>query len=247
MSMRPLVGITIGDDDRRAGIHVLREDYVRSVEQAGGLPVLLAPGGPDDALPLLHRLDGLLLSGGGDIDPVLYGEEPHPRLGRVNRRRDDFELALVREALRQDRPILAICRGLQVLNVASGGTLVQDLPSSAAGGVIHDAPGRRWSLAHPVAVTPGSRLREILGRDTVLVNSFHHQAADRVGKGLSVSARSVDDGLVEGLEIPERRFVLAVQWHPESFWKRPATFRPLFEAHVAACRKASVTTSLLRA
>jgi putative glutamine amidotransferase len=237
--MRPLIGITLGDGDR-PGLHAIREDYVRSVEQAQAVPVVLAPVVPGDAPALLGRLDGVLLSGGADVDPGLFGERPHPKVGRVNRRRDDFELALVREALRRDVPILAICRGHQVLNVASGGTLVQDIPSELPGTVNHDAPGKRWRRSHTVEVVLGSRLREIVGRETLRVNSFHHQAIERVGEGLVVSARCAEDGVIEGLEMPGRRFVVAVQWHPESFWNQPDSFQSLFDAHAAACRAAAL-------
>ncbi|HSD27414.1 MAG TPA: gamma-glutamyl-gamma-aminobutyrate hydrolase family protein [Vicinamibacteria bacterium] len=229
-----MVGVTLGDGDQ-PGFHAVREDYVRSVDQAGAVPVVLPPVSPGVAPALLDRLDGLLLSGGVDVDPALYGQEPHPKLGRVDRRRDDFELALVREALRRDLPVLAICRGHQVLNVATGGTLVQDIPSLVQGQVSHDGPGPRWRRAHKVEVTAFSRLREILGQDTVQVNSIHHQAVDRVGDGLVVSARCPDDGVVEGLERPGSRFVVAVQWHPESFWNRADSFQRLFDAHAEAC------------
>jgi putative glutamine amidotransferase len=235
--MRPVVGVTLGDGDE-PGIHAMREDYVRSVEQAGAVPVVLPPVSPGDVPALLDRLDGVLLSGGVDVDPALYGQAPHAKLGRVNRRRDDFELALTREALRRDVPTLAICRGHQVLNVATGGTLVQDVPSLIEGAVKHDGPGPRWRRAHRVEVKAPSRLREILGQDALSVNSIHHQAVDRVGEGLVVSALCPEDGVVEGLEMPGRRFVVAVQWHPESFWNRPDSFQPLFDAHAEACRVA---------
>jgi putative glutamine amidotransferase len=235
--MRPMVGVTLGDGDE-PGVHAMREDYVRSVEQAGAVPVVLPPVSPEDVPVLLDRLDGVLLSGGVDVDPVLYGQAPHPKLGRVNRRRDDFELALTREALRRDVPILAICRGHQVLNVATGGTLVQDVPSLIEGAVEHDGRGPRWRRAHRVEVIAPSRLREILGQDALCVNSIHHQAVDRVGEDLVVSARCPEDGVVEGLEMPDRRFVVSVQWHPESFWNRPESFQPLFDAHAEACRVA---------
>jgi len=237
--MRPVVGITLGDGSR-PGFHVMREDYVRSVEQAGAVPVVLPSVRAEDAAALLDRLDGLLLSGGVDVDPVLFGQAPHPKLGQVNRRRDDFELALTREALQRDLPILAICRGHQVLNVATGGTLIQDIASIVAGGVAHDARGPRWRRVHRVDLAPASRLREILGRDMISVNSFHHQAVDRLGEGLVVSARSPEDGVVEGIEMPTRRFVVAVQWHPESFWGRRDSFQPLFDAHAEACRKGAL-------
>lgn len=231
---RPVVGITLGDGDE-PGMHAMREDYVRSVEQAGAVPLVLPPVRPEDAGLVLDRLDGLVLSGGVDVDPVLYGQPAHPKLGRVNRRRDDFELALVREALERSVPVLGICRGQQVLNVARGGTLVQDIPSEWTGAMVHDARGRRWRRAHDVDVLPGTRLGALLRRDSVAVNSFHHQAVASVGDGLAVSARS-RDGIVEGIEMPGRRFVVAVQWHPESFWRLEDSFQVLFDAHAEACR-----------
>jgi putative glutamine amidotransferase len=235
--MRPAVGITTSYDDRRAGVYVLRQEYVRSVEDGGGLPFVLAPGRPEDAPALLDRVSALVLSGGSDVDPSLFGQRPHPKLGRVVRERDDFELALTREALHRDLPILAICRGHQVLNVATGGTLIQDIPSEVTGGVEHDPRRERWERAHLVDIVEGTRLREILGRGTVSVNSFHHQAIGALGDGLVVSARSSGDGLIEAVEMPSRRFVLGVQWHPESFWNQPDGFQPLFRALSAAVRE----------
>jgi len=232
---RPIVGVTLGDGDE-PGLHTMREDYVRSIEQADAVPVVLPPVTPADVPALLDRLDGIVLSGGVDVDPALYGAAPHPSLGRVNRRRDDFEFALVREALRRDRPLLAICRGQQVLNVATGGTLVQDIPSEWKGAGEHDAPGPRWRRSHEVRLLPGTRLQALLARDTVSVNSFHHQAVDRLGDGVVVSAVCPSDGVVEGLEVPGRRFAIAVQWHPESFWQRDESFQVLFDAHAEACR-----------
>jgi len=233
--MRPVVGITLGDGDR-PGYHGMREDYARSVELSGAIPVVLPSQRPEDAAALLDRLDGLLLSGGIDVDPSLYGRPRHPKLGRVDRRRDDFELALTREALARDLPILAICRGHQVLNVATGGTLLQDIPSELKGAVTHDAPGRRTRRSHAIDVDPASKLGEILGGGPLAVNSFHHQAVDRLGRGLSPAGRCPEDGVVEALEAADRRFVVAVQWHPESFWDDPVSFQPLFDAHVEACR-----------
>jgi putative glutamine amidotransferase len=226
----------MSDEDGRQGFHVLREDYVRSVEQAGCLAVLLPPGSPADAGALLDRLDGLLLSGGADVDPALYGQAPHAKLGRVVRNRDEFEVALCREALRRDLPVLAICRGQQVLNVATGGTLIQDIPSVIGGAVDHDPPAERWDAVHDVELLRGSRLRAILGRETLAVNSFHHQAVDVLGAGLVASAHSVPDRIVEGIEDRSRRFALGVQWHPEAFWREPQAFGPLFDALAQAAR-----------
>ncbi len=232
---RPAIGITAGLDEQDPSLTRLRSDYVRSVEKARGLPVILAPGVPGDAAEHLNRLGGLVLSGGADLDPALYGESPHPKLGKVFRPRDDFELALCREALRRDLPVLAICRGHQVLNVATGGTLFQDIPSQLAGDVNHD-PGRpRPERVHEVRVLKGTRLRRLLGKETVGVNSFHHQGIKDLGRGLVASAWSADD-LIEAVEAPDKKFVVSVQWHPESFWDDPTGFQPLFQGLIEAAR-----------
>ncbi len=228
---RRAVGITIGNS-RDPEVFQLRDDYVRAVEAAGGLPLVLAPGTPEDARELVRRIDALVLTGGADIDPARYGKEPHATVERVRPERDAFEIALAREAISRDVPLLAICRGQQVLNVATGGTLVQDIPSEWPGAGAHDDDGPRWRRSHEVEVLPGTRLFSILGAARVAVNSFHHQAVRDLGTGLVLSARAVEDGVVEGVEMPGRRFVIGVQWHPESFWDHPPTFQPLFEALV---------------
>jgi putative glutamine amidotransferase len=233
---RPVIGVTIGYSSENREIFALRDDYVRAVEKAGGLPLVLAPGTAKDAPALLDHLDGLLTTGGADIDPGLYGETPHETVTRVIPERDALELALSREALRRDLPLLAICRGHQVLNVAIGGTLVQDLPSQWKGAINHDPEVERWSPAHDVRILPGTRLREILGRERVAVNSFHHQAVKEPGPGAVVSAYSEGDDVVEAIEIPGYRLALGVQWHPEAFWDKDGSFQPLFEALVKACR-----------
>ena len=236
---RVAVGLTIGNS-RDQDIFSLRDDYVRAVETAGGLPLVLAPGKIEDAPALageyLDRVDALVLSGGADIDPALYGEERHPTVTRVFPERDAFELALCREALRRDLPMLAICRGHQLLNVATGGTLFQDIASQVEAAVVHDPDTERWERCHDVDLLPGTRLRDILGQERVAVNSFHHQAVKKMGRGLVLSARGCDDGVIEGMEMPDRKFMIGVQWHPESFWDKPQGFQPLFQALVNAAR-----------
>jgi putative glutamine amidotransferase len=227
------VGLTIGYSAKTNEVFSLRDDYVRSVEKAGGLPLVFAPGRPEDAGALLLRVDALVLSGGADVDPAHYDEEPHETVTRVIPERDAFELALCREALRRDLPVLAICRGHQVLNVATGGTLVQDIPSQLPGAEDHDPEKERWETAHEVLVLPGTHLREILGSERVAVNSFHHQAVKDLGQGLVLSARAAEDGVVEGIEMPGRRFVVGVQWHPEAFWDHEPQ-DPLFAALLRA-------------
>jgi putative glutamine amidotransferase len=233
--MRPAIGITLAIDAENQARYAVRQDYVRSVEQAGGLPLVLAPGDPTSIPELLDRVDALVMTGGSDVDPALYGAVPHPRLGEVFRDRDTFEIALCRAALERDLPLLAICRGQQVLNVASGGTLIQDIPSEVAGAEGHDAARERWQTAHDVRILPETRLRAILGRDVVAVNSFHHQAVRDLGRGIAVSAIA-SDGVIEAIEAPQKRFTVAVQWHPEGFW-RERTFHPLFQSLVEATRR----------
>lgn len=242
----PVIGLTCSRQAAPERYYV-SEDYARAVAAAGGLPVLLPPVGTGrrppggqapqgleaQAAAILRRLDGLVLTGGGDVDPAWYGEEPLPALGPVDPARDGLEMALARLAWQQDMPVLGICRGLQVMVVALGGSLYQDLPSQLPGAQRHQWDTARNVAVHPVQVKPGSRLAELLGRAAVDVNSFHHQAAKAVPAALQVTALS-PDGVVEGLEAPERRFWLAVQWHPENLWEDDPQFFALFRALVFA-------------
>ena len=177
--------------------------------------------------------------------PRSTARPPHPKLGRVDRERDDFELALTREALRRDLPILAICRGQQVLNVATGGTLIQDIPSELEGAVTHDGAGPSDCAGRTaVEVLAGSRLREILGQGTLSVNSFHHQAIDRLGEGLVVSGRCPDDGVIEAVEMTDARASCsACSGTPSRSGSEAASFQALFDAHAAACHAASPVRS----
>jgi putative glutamine amidotransferase len=228
---RPVIGVTVGIEGN--GYFIVRPEYVRAVEKAGGIPLLLAPSPIGEIASRLDAVDRLILTGGDDVDPALYGEAAHPTT-KWTRERDDFELALVHEVLDRDMPVLAICRGQQVLNVALGGTLVQDIPDQVPAAGTHKLKGvPRWEIAHEIDVTSGTRLRAIVGRDRLAVNSFHHQAVRDVGRGLVVSARS-RDGIIEGLELPGRRFALAIQWHPEAMWNQEPDHQELFRALVQA-------------
>jgi putative glutamine amidotransferase len=233
---RPLIGVTTGLSNTSDEVFAIRDDYVRAVEEAGALAVVLPPAPLRYVADLVGRLDGLVLSGGADLDPAHYGEDPHETVAGVFHQRDAFELALSREALKRDLPLLAICRGHQVLNVATGGTLVQDIPSQVSGALDHDPKTERWTPAHEVRILPGTRLREILGRDRIAVNSFHHQSIKTPGQGLVVSACAVGDEIIEGVERPGARFVLGVQWHPEAFWDQAEHHQALFAALVEASR-----------
>jgi len=217
--LKPVVGIT-----RCSRV----DDYVESVRRAGGEPLVL--DSTDDPAASLDRVDALLLSGGLDVDPALYGEAPHPTT-EVDAVRDRFEIPLSREAVARDMPIFAICRGVQVMNVAAGGTLVQDIPTSVTTELTHSIDVPKDRIAHPVRMTPGTRLAASLGASTA-VNSRHHQAVGRVAPSFVVSAVS-EDGVVEAIERPASTFCVGVQWHPENFW-RTGEFAGLFSEFVAA-------------
>jgi putative glutamine amidotransferase len=245
---RPRIAITAGSNPGSTNHAWLRFDYLHAVSKARGLPSVIASGftNPLDeaeqlAGEILDSCDGLMLSGGTDVDPKIFGEVPHTALGRVDGPRDPFEITLAREAVRRDMPVLGICRGLQVLNVAMGGTLIQDIPSDVPGAARHEAGENRVEIAHEVEVMPGSKLAALLSTTRVGVNSFHHQAAKRIGLGLIVSATSPADGLVEGLEMRDRAFVVAVQWHPENFWKTSPVFDGLFNGFVEAAQRSALS------
>jgi putative glutamine amidotransferase len=215
-------------------------DYLESVRRAGGDPVEVADTHEEPAA-IVARVRGVMLTGGGDVDPALYGEAPHPSYEPAEPGRDAFEIALARAAIEADVPLLAICRGMQVLNVAMGGTLIQDIPSEVAGALNHAIREPRFHIAHEVWVSRDSRLWNImadkLDGESLQVNSRHHQAVKLVAPGFDVSA-TAPDGVIEAMERSVSRFCLAVQWHPENFW-RTGEFRPLFEQFLVAARGSS--------
>jgi putative glutamine amidotransferase len=210
-------------------------DYAKSIERAGAEPVELS--NDEDPAAVLERVDGVLLTGGLDVDPALYGEAPHPTTAAAPER-DRFEVPLAEAAVERDVPVLAICRGVQVLNVAAGGTLVQDIPTAVRSDLAHSIDVPKDRIAHDVRVTAGTRLAGTLGPgtplDTCSVNSRHHQSVGRVAPRFVVSAVS-PDGVIEAIERPDAKFCVGVQWHPENFW-RTGEFAGLFDALVEAAR-----------
>jgi putative glutamine amidotransferase len=214
------------------------EDYKQSILHVGGEVRILDPSMPIDEA--LRDIDGLLLTGGDDVAPSRYGEAPHPSIIEAEAGRDEFEIGLVRAARERHLPIFAICRGIQVLNVAFGGTLVQDIPSQVPGALTHTLkvpPNEPYTLAHEVWLEKGSLLSNLMGErlsdgDACEVNSRHHQAVKTIASGFKVSA-TAPDGVVEAIEDPGQEFCLGVQWHPENFW-RTGEFRPLFEGFLTA-------------
>jgi putative glutamine amidotransferase len=236
----PLIGLTtsltVDKVPERAYVNIA---YIRAVQDAGGIPVLLPPHlGADVRAALWERLDGLVLTGGGDIEPARFGEPRHPKTDDVAPARDELELDLTRRALDDDVPLFAICRGIQVLNVALGGTLVQDLPSERPSAIAHSQREPRHEATHAVKVMgEGTRLGRVLGSLEVHVNSMHHQAIDQLGFGLREVAWA-PDGVIEGVELPgDDRFVLGVQWHPEELVGHDQAARNLFSAIVDAARR----------
>jgi putative glutamine amidotransferase len=213
-------------------------DYEESVRRAGG-EVRELNRATDTPADVVKGAQGVLLTGGGDVMPSLYGLAPHPAFDPAEPGRDEYEIELVRRAIEADVPVFAICRGIQVLNVARGGTLIQHIPDEVGTDVEHRIKEPRFAIAHEVWLNAGSVLQRTMRErledaDSCDVNSRHHQAVKDLGEGLVVSA-SAPDGVIEAIEDPDRRFCLGVQWHPENFW-RTGEFRTLFEAFVEACR-----------
>ena len=216
------------------GVHVVPDDYIKAVWDAGGLPVAV-PVLPDEAsLSFVDLVDGLLLTGGGDVDPALYDAKHAAPLQDVDPRRDSIESALVRASIERARPLLAVCRGVQMLNVALGGTLIPDLPS--AGWASHDQTTPSAEPHHDVSIDPASRVGHAFGRTTLAVNSFHHQALRTTAAPLKVVAWA-SDGLIEAVElIDPSRWVVGVQWHPEMMLPDHPAQAELFRALVERAR-----------
>ena len=231
----PVIGVTL-DSEAPGGYarmpwYALRQNYCTAVAHAGGVPLPL-PHLPDLVAAYLDRLDGLVLTGGAfDVDPALFGATVRHATVTLKADRTRFELALLTGALARDMPVLGICGGQQLLNVALGGVLIQHIPDEVAGALAHEQPNPRTEAGHEVMVTPGSLLHRVVVETTVAVNSAHHQAVRAVGPGVVVSARA-PDGVIEAIEVPARRFCLGVQWHPE-YEITPADSR-LFAALVQA-------------
>jgi putative glutamine amidotransferase len=218
-------------------------DYLESVIDAGGVPMILPPlVDPRMAEVLLDGIDGLLLSGGNDLDPGYYGEECAPELGVTNPERDAFEIALLRLALGRGMPVLGICRGMQILNVALGGTLYQDLSSQLGGNVLkHWQETPKWQPAHEIEILYDSHLAEITRCQNTKVNSYHHQGIKEVADGLVVTARS-SDGVIEAVEYHNlsEQWLLGIQWHAEMMREVGTEHNSLFEAHVCAAERSAL-------
>ncbi len=234
--MEPVIGLTCSHDMQNDRIWIAR-NYTRAVESAGGVPLLLDYSGSAGVLKkLVNCLDGIILTGGGDVDPIFFNEEPSPACGEIDPERDRFEIELTRLVLSAGLPVLGICRGMQVLNIAAGGDIHQDIPSQQEDSIKHAQQAPRWHPTHHIKVTDETLLAQITGGGNIRVNSFHHQAVRNIAPGFMVSAISAD-GVVEAIENPGLPFALGAQFHPETMWERDRLFLLLFEALVKAAVK----------
>jgi putative glutamine amidotransferase len=220
---RPVIGICTAVARARWGVWereaaLLAFSYISAIQRAGGLALMIPPDGrfEDDSDEVLDLLDGLILAGGNDIDPACYGADPHPEVRHIVPERDRAELALARRAVERDLPVLGICRGMQLINVAFGGTLRQHLPDELGHEEHRRTPGSFDGADHDVLLARGSLAARAAGEELHPTKSHHHQGVARLGSGLEVTGRSVLDDLPEAIEAPGRRFVLGVQWHPEA-------------------------------
>lgn len=237
----PIIGVPTIDDHDSAGVHMPRysnnQAYIKAIEVAGAAPILIPQLEDPEALRRIYEmLDGILLTGGVDIHPKFYGQEPHPALDPSDVGLDRTETTMLPWAFEDDLPILGICRGEQVLNVAMGGTLIQDIYTQYDTDIDHRESFKRKIrdyLAHDIEITRNSRLRDITGEERVGVNTAHHQAIDKVAPGLVATAWA-PDGIVEAIESPESRYVVAVQCHPEILWRNHAWAEKLFQSFVQA-------------
>jgi putative glutamine amidotransferase len=241
---RPIIGVPTQTLQSLGGVSaeipaswVMSQRYVLTLTNAGAIPWLIPLVDDETLRGVYDALDGVFLPGGADIDPVSYGTAPHPLCDKTDRERDRVELALARWAMAEGKPVLGVCRGMQLINLAAGGTLYQDIADQMPNAIKHDYfpfSGQNFTrdyLAHEVSVAEGTRLANIFGAGTLEVNSMHHQGVRDIGSGLVVSA-TAPDGLVEGLESEDARYVVGVQWHPEALTDSQLAARHLFDEFV---------------
>lgn len=239
---QPLIGITSdyhkGGDIFKGPAYFIGENYISAVREAGGIPMVL-PYSSDRKLveSLAERIDGILITGGNfDINPVFYGEDPIDEIGELNNKRTTFEMEIARIALGRDMSVLGICGGEQLLNVAGGGSLYQDIKAQVRGASSHQQKMSKSETHHSVIIETDTKLHSILECETIEVNSTHHQSIRKIGKGFILNAKA-PDGIVEGIESDSHRFVLGVQWHPEFLCQKEKRFKRLFKAFVKSCKK----------
>jgi putative glutamine amidotransferase len=232
--VKPIIGVSASIEKQTISVS---KNNLEAICLAGGIPLVVPYLEQGSGMSEIAELiDGLLLTGGGDINPFLFGEEPLPKLGSITPERDELEIMLIQTMLQKDKPILGLCRGCQILNIAAGGTMYQDIYSQIHHGLLqHTQNAPRDHATHYVLMEEGSLLRSITGTEKMAVNSFHHQALKQPAKGFVFSAKA-SDGVVEAVESRNHRFVLGVQWHPENMYKKDQVSKNLYAAFIGACR-----------
>ena len=240
--MLPIIGITCG---RLQGLswapnlltslaNAVHEEYANAVFESGGVPILIpVDQNAETVSALMERIDGLLLTGGADIHPCRYNEEPHKNIGSIDNKRDEMEFLALKSAWERNIPVFGVCRGHQFINVFFKGSLYQDIPAQMEGAFCHSQVSEKNINTHTVSIENGSLLHRILKKDRLLVNSKHHQSVKTVGVGIKVIAKT-DDGIVESIERPSRPFFMSVQWHPECTFKTDPDSRKIFSAFIQA-------------
>lgn len=230
---RPVIGLLCAHEQEKRDRWFVATAYIQAIIKAGGIPILIPYQPKEQIFHILEGLDGLVLPGGDDVDPGRFGENPIAQCGTIDPQWDDLDLWAAGFALERNMPILAICRGCQVLNVALGGTLIQDIPTQVRDSIKHAQQAPRWYASHDISVQSASLLGNIWGNDPKKVNSYHHQSLAKVGKGLRIVA-SAPDGIIEAVESSEHRFVLGVQWHPELMTEHYPVAGRIFEHFIQA-------------
>lgn len=232
--MKPVIGVSSNLTDLILSVPT---DNIHAIARFGGVPIVLPNMEIDIIESIANLIDGLLLTGGGDIDPTLFGEEPHRGLGNIVPERDEFEIALIKKMLEQNKPILGICRGAQILSIAVGGDMYQDIYDQVKVDLLqHDQKATRTHASHYVQVNEGTVLQQIIGENRIKVNSFHHQAVREVPKGYKISGLA-SDGIIEAFESENHPFVLGLQWHPECLVnKEDAPSIAIFKKFIEACK-----------
>lgn len=233
--MKPIIGIVTDIDNNL--VTAVPDAYNKAIEQAGGTPIVLPYVRDEQTLAHFAALcDGFLFSGGADIDPRRYGEEAKPTCGGIEPYRDEMEFLLFQKALNASKPILAICRGIQLVNAALGGTLYQDIPSEFPTEIAHRQTEPKFSPSHEVNVLADTPLYGLVNTDRIRANSFHHQAIKTLANGLKVMA-TADDGIIEAVWAPDHRYLRAYQWHPERLFEIDESNRKIFKDFIGVCRK----------
>lgn len=232
--MRPIIGV-LAEIDNELNTRV-QNPYIHAIEMSGGIPVLFPYVEEDETVErLVDICDGFFFTGGVDIDPERYGEEPSENLGALQESRDDFEFRVFQEVIKTSKPILAICRGAQLINVALGGTLYQDIPSEVDTKIAHKQSEHKFSPSHDVKIIVDTPLYGMMQTEQIKANSFHHQAIKRLGKGPEIMAVA-EDGIVEAVYLPKSQYVRAYQWHPERLFETDMHNRMIFEDFIRACQ-----------